>query len=399
MHISLENYVIEHITMTAHCPIRMLCNAGRLIQSWGAHNNEADPVSTNADFVMSLIHNASPAHPTFHVELSGVIYGVVKTERNTNENYLFGPVCFEENLTEIEHKLKQQHKIVSEQSFLTYCNLQHFCSSVLLLHNVLNKNTLMLYELYNLIYSIPDIDDKVLTTRTKEFFEYQEYEVLRNPYGRELRERIAIKNGDSDALLKALNEPFVGRYGKLAEDELRSHKNLGILGVFLGRISAIEGGVLHEVASTMLDGYVRLIEDVTQISEVDIIVRKAKFEFLNKVVEKMNIPKDNPLITSCMSIIQNKMHSKITVKELAAELGVHPDYLSNLFHKLTGTKLMDYITAEKINRSKDMLAYSEYSCIEIAYYLGFSSQSYYSYIFKKNVGMTPSEYRNIYGMH
>ena len=57
-----------------------------------------------------------------------------------------------------------------------------------------------------------------------------------------------------------------------------------------------------------------------------------------------------------------------------------------------------HILREKIGLAKNMLTYSGYSYIEIAAYLGFSSQSHLGKQFKKLTGFTLSEYRNTYGV-
>lgn len=55
--------------------------------------------------------------------------------------------------------------------------------------------------------------------------------------------------------------------------------------------------------------------------------------------------------------------------------------------------MQHYIRKEKIHRAKELLLYSSYSCSEIAAILCFSTQSHFSSIFKREVGMTPAKYR------
>lgn len=79
-------------------------------------------------------------------------------------------------------------------------------------------------------------------------------------------------------------------------------------------------------------------------------------------------------------------------------MGMNPGYLSELFHKCEGMSIKNFILREKIGLAKNMLTYSGYSYIEIAAYLGFSSQSHLGKQFKKLTGFTLSEYRNTYGV-
>ncbi|MBP5405427.1 MAG: helix-turn-helix transcriptional regulator [Clostridia bacterium] len=56
--------------------------------------------------------------------------------------------------------------------------------------------------------------------------------------------------------------------------------------------------------------------------------------------------------------------------------------------------LSDYIQKRKIEEGKRALRYTDRPAVNIALYLGFSSQSHFSRVFKKHAGVTPNEYRN-----
>lgn len=70
--------------------------------------------------------------------------------------------------------------------------------------------------------------------------------------------------------------------------------------------------------------------------------------------------------------------------------------MSALFHRETGLTMNQYIRREKLALVKNMLKYSEYSYLEIAHYLGFSSQNHLGSIFHQETGMTLREYRERY---
>lgn len=76
---------------------------------------------------------------------------------------------------------------------------------------------------------------------------------------------------------------------------------------------------------------------------------------------------------------------------------VNTSYLSDLFHKIEGITIQQYIRKEKIRLAENMLRYSDYEVKEIANYLSFCSQSYFGNIFRQQTGMTPARYRKKYG--
>lgn len=104
-------------------------------------------------------------------------------------------------------------------------------------------------------------------------------------------------------------------------------------------------------------------------------------------------PADSLLTARCKDEVQQRLYEKITVKGLAAALGVTPAYLSRVFHQEQGITLTDYITREKIRQACILLRTTDFTYEAIAYELGFSSQSYFGAVFKKLEGMTPKDYR------
>lgn len=102
------------------------------------------------------------------------------------------------------------------------------------------------------------------------------------------------------------------------------------------------------------------------------------FELLHK--ETTNI--------SCESPIRIK-----TVKEFAAELSLHPNYLNALLKKHTGQTVSSLINERLVEESKILLMHSNLSLREICYSMGFSEiPNFYSF-FKKNTNTNPMEFR------
>ena len=81
-------------------------------------------------------------------------------------------------------------------------------------------------------------------------------------------------------------------------------------------------------------------------------------------------------------------------EDMADELYISPNYLCELFKRHTNKNLTDYISAYRIDRAKELLLDIRYRVNDVAYMVGFSDSQYFSNLFKKRVGMTPTEYRN-----
>ncbi|WP_106568697.1 helix-turn-helix domain-containing protein [Cecembia rubra] len=82
---------------------------------------------------------------------------------------------------------------------------------------------------------------------------------------------------------------------------------------------------------------------------------------------------------------------------LSDKLNHEYSYLSRLFSSVEGITIEKYITKLRIEKVKELLYYNELSLTQIAYQLGYSSVAYLSTQFKKETGMTPTEFKKLRG--
>ena len=102
----------------------------------------------------------------------------------------------------------------------------------------------------------------------------------------------------------------------------------------------------------------------------------------------------NLMVQKAMDYIALNYSGKISLKEIAQELYLSPNYLSELFKRHTGKNISEYITQFRLERARRYLQQPEYKIGDVAELVGFSDQRYFSSMFKRRYGMTPNEYRN-----
>ena len=78
---------------------------------------------------------------------------------------------------------------------------------------------------------------------------------------------------------------------------------------------------------------------------------------------------------------------------MAREVGISPYYLSKLFKESEGTGYIEYTTKLRMDYAKEQLGATDRSIKEICHDAGYQDPNYFSRIFKKWTGMTPTEYR------
>jgi AraC-like DNA-binding protein len=89
--------------------------------------------------------------------------------------------------------------------------------------------------------------------------------------------------------------------------------------------------------------------------------------------------------------------SRIQVKDIAACVGLHPDYAATLFRKTFGTTLNVLITRHRVAHAQRQLVTTNERVVNIAHDSGFDSLSRFNRAFKQLAGVTPREYRKTQG--
>lgn len=85
--------------------------------------------------------------------------------------------------------------------------------------------------------------------------------------------------------------------------------------------------------------------------------------------------------------------AELSVRGIAAELGISADHLTRLFRKARGQSFAAWITRERVALAKDLLLRPGHNVAEVGWTCGFSSSSYFIRIFRTHTGSTPKEWR------
>lgn len=101
-------------------------------------------------------------------------------------------------------------------------------------------------------------------------------------------------------------------------------------------------------------------------------------------------------INKAISYATVHLDRPVSVAEMAQIAGYHPSHFTKLFRKRFGISPAQFIIRKKIHFAMEQLTTTSKPIADISNSLGFSSQFYFCSFFKKQTGMTPSEYRHIY---
>ncbi len=201
-----------------------------------------------------------------------------------------------------------------------------------------------------------------------------------------------IKKGDNKNAQRLLVETNKQQRAQLSADPVRSLKNSIICSCTLYARAAIEAGSLPEEAFTLSDAFINAVEHAVSKSELEALESEMLKEYCHMVSE-VNHSKYSNIVLQTINNANQTLTDKITLKELADRVFVHPNYLSSLFKKEVNISLFEYILKRKVEESVYFIKYTDMPLAAIAGKFHFCSQSYYIKTFKKYLGVTPNWYR------
>ena len=99
------------------------------------------------------------------------------------------------------------------------------------------------------------------------------------------------------------------------------------------------------------------------------------------------------LVKQALEYIENNVAKDISLNEISEKLNISSYYFSKLFKEETNEGFVEYLTKRRVERAKEMLKDPKKSIKEVGSDCGYSDPNYFSRIFKKSTGMTPTEYK------
>lgn len=129
--------------------------------------------------------------------------------------------------------------------------------------------------------------------------------------------------------------------------------------------------------------------------EMNLIVLETLLEYHN-IIKQNSDDSVNNKIKAIIEYMENNYQKSLNVTDIAEAVLMSPSYVSRLFKKDTGITVMNFLAKTRLEKAKKFLRNPHYQIEEIAKNVGFYDASYFTKVFKKHEGMTPTQYRNSY---
>jgi YesN/AraC family two-component response regulator len=105
-------------------------------------------------------------------------------------------------------------------------------------------------------------------------------------------------------------------------------------------------------------------------------------------------------VEKIIQYMHQNINNKVTLTELSEMVHLSPFYLSKSFKETTGYSVIEYFNKIKIDKAKELMIEGNKKVKEVAQALGFTDEFYFSRMFKRIEGISPSEYssKNVHGV-
>ena len=214
------------------------------------------------------------------------------------------------------------------------------------------------------------------------------------PYETEVIFYGCIERGDVEGTKKMMstlwNQSIV--VGRMSHNDLRQIQYFAVCCITLAIRAAIKGGVSEIMAYSLSDEYIQKIDSMKNSAQVMEFLSEKAIELTTMVAKNTRKRIAHPVVKKAAHYIEENLYQKITTTQVADFCSVSKDHLSLLFKQNTGETIAKYILREKLSESRRLINRG-LSNSQIAYQLGFCSESHFIAKYKECYGNTPGRER------
>lgn len=270
--------------------------------------------------------------------------------------------------------------------------LESLVQSLCMFNYVLNGEEL---NHTDVILQGPKVDDYEETLKEEQIRQNKESGPIFEHNTLEIERTIAdlVSHGEKEKFkLWIKNAPAI-RSGILSSDSIRNIRNTFIVSATLFSRAAIRGGLDVDEALGLSDQYIQKMDLMDSQSAIRNLQLRMILDYTERVSRIQGKPDSSSFLIDLNKYIYAHLSDAIFTNDVCRALFLSRTMLFARLKKETGKTFSVYVQSIKIQEAEDLLKHTDKALTQISYYLGFSSSSHFTRVFKKLVGVTPWEYR------
>ncbi|MDO5293700.1 MAG: AraC family transcriptional regulator [bacterium] len=392
-------FILNKLYTLHHVGIRVMNSNGSMIGKPFVAFENSDPVYCNPSLYHLLCSKYLSSTATCLLqEDQGFLYTIFKY---MDHFIILGPVSMEDNVQHEARTYLSKNSVLNKTLQVPYMNIKQLKELTTLVYGIVTEE----YDNVDTLFENERENKAVENTIHKELTEYllhkSEHEQAHFTYQDEKRYAEYIIRGEYDKLYAGMNELSdiytEESIGTMSETKLKQSEYKSVAWITLMTRYAIMAGVSDTTSYGLSDISLQMLSKARNLLEIENTMDSCNKEFERLIKEAVSLKKTrSPYIEKCKSYIETHIFEKISLQEIAKEVGLHPVYLSRIFSENMGMSISSYIMQEKIKVSCNLLKYSDKSIATIAEYMNMAPQSYFTRIFKKVMNKSPGQYQKEY---
>lgn len=221
---------------------------------------------------------------------------------------------------------------------------------------------------------------------------YLSMDVMEERYRMENELLDAISRGDRRNALKSFHAFSTTRFESRTEDLVRDSKNRLVILNTLCR-KAAEKSFVHPIyLNEISTDYALQIESSSSVENLNALMLDMIRRYC-LLVQNQSMLHYSPVIRKTLNYIHFNLHHPLSLKSVAEVLNVNPNYLSTIFKKELDITLTEFINQQRIHIAVKLLNTTDLQIQDVAWNVGMNDVNYFTKLFKKAVGVTPSSYK------
>lgn len=183
--------------------------------------------------------------------------------------------------------------------------------------------------------------------------------------------------------------------GHLSDDPIRNIRYLFVIQTGIAARYVVEAGIPVETAYSISDLYIQKADKLQTEEEIQELDSAMIYTYTCVVRDYLKNKIMSKPVIQCTTYIDSHFTEQIKLSDLAVYVNLNPHYLSTLFKKEMNMTIGEYINGKRISTAKSLLIRTDHTYSQIASELSFSSQSYFTKVFRDSTGYTPKKYRDM----
>lgn len=392
-----DDYLLGYFYESTSIPLVMCDSDGKALFSY------PDSISSTLtpEFLENRIkdfetQHLDQEHPLIQMIPSAFLLGIIKIY---DEGFLFmGPVSSiqvkQKEILEFCHIAVQPDRILEFSTLINRIPIMHYRQFVSSVAIVLKLCTGLITHLEDIVlYNATPVKFDPHARLSNQVFDRQECDILHTAYDFEQGMQAAVEAGDVSRLKSIVLQPLTGRVGQMSSDLLQQEKYTFVSAATMISRAAVHGGMNYEAACSLADIYCQQMDSMQRVQDITTLIYQMSLDFCQRVSESHAIPGLSRPVRESINYITNHLHDDIRIDDISNHTGFCNKSISQKFHAQTGYTIPVFIHQEKMREAAQLLKFSTHSISQISSYFHYSSQSYFTRIFREIHGMTPNQYR------